>query len=324
MLCMFEESWASVEKGTIKAVPVSAARITLVIRAICLCSHLFIRGSLGGASLIGRRNARPQLARVPVSARLATITSAFARTHGQSPPKNTPFSNSIRLAQALPVDVVSSLANRYYLQTRLLMGVLLLGDASLTMGQMCDAPNSYQFTSPRYFASAGSTNVTAFVGFSACMGRNGYVDYRTADGTGIAYQDYTPKTGTLFFSSWSSPALPVDIQITPEQSGGMPKTIRLILSTNRYDQSAVGVPVEAVLLINLPPPPNLAISASASGTVMLTWPSDGTDILLEKAATPSGTNWTAIASSSGFDGGPRIVIDEAPGSAGFYRLRRPH
>lgn len=188
---------------------------------------------------------------------------------------------------------------------------------------MCDAPNSYQFTSPRYFASAGSTNVTAFVSFSACMGRSGYVNYQTVDGTAVAYRDYTPKNGTLFFPSWYSPALPVEIQIKPQQSGAMPKTVRLILTTNQYDQSAAGIPTEALLMINLPPPPNLAISGATNGTVTISWLADGTDILLEKAATPSATNWTAIASSAGSEG-LRVVIDETSGSAGFYRLRRPN
>ena len=208
-----------------------------------------------------------------------------------------------------------------HLQTCLLFGALLLGTASSTKGQMCDAPNSYQFTNPRYVASTGSTNVSAFVRFTACMGRSGYVNYQTADGTAVAYQDYTPKTGTLFFTNWYSPPLPVSIQLKAQQPGTMPKTIRLILTTNQYDQSAVGIPTEASLLINVVPPPNLAISAPTNGTVRISWPADGTDILLEKAATPSATNWTVIASSAGTEG-LRVVVDETTGNAGFYRLRR--
>jgi hypothetical protein len=208
------------------------------------------------------------------------------------------------------------------LERCLLIAVTVVGFAGSAMSQMC-GPNSYAFSSAQYFASGSTTNVTVAITFSCgCPGLSGHVDFTTADGSALAYQDYMPTNGSLTFANCYSPAVPVQIQIKPQRIGTPTKTIRLLLIKSASDPGA-NLSTAALLTINLPPAPNLTIQRETGDSVTISWLADGTDVLLEKSISPVSTNWTSIDLFPWFDGGTRYVTDTTSNTCAFYRLRRP-
>jgi len=184
------------------------------------------------------------------------------------------------------------------------------------------APNQFWFTSDHYFTSTGATNAVITIQFSP-GGRDyqGSVKYSTQNGTASATQDYTPTNGVLIFSgsSWSS----ITIPLTAVPGATTNKTILINLTTSSTDSNAIITRSNAVLQINCPPPPNLRIAPGPNGTMLVSWPDDGTDVFLETTDTPSSANWNALGSAPIDGNGVRCYTDVPVGGTAFYRLRRP-
>jgi hypothetical protein len=180
-------------------------------------------------------------------------------------------------------------------------------------------PNQYYFVSATYFASQGTTNAAVTVRFvPGTRGWNGIVNYSTGGGTAVVNQDYAPVSGAMSFSgnSYGTFTVPVNCD-----SSNQDTTVSLLLSASPSDADAIISRSNAVLTINLPPPPNLRIMPGQNGTVIISWPDDGTDVFLEKQASPA-ENWSPLYGGS-LNGGVRSYTDVAIGGTTFYRLRRP-
>lgn len=181
-----------------------------------------------------------------------------------------------------------------------------------------DIPNEFFFVSAQYCATQGATNAVITVGFRpGNRGWSGSVNYATRDGTAMSNQDYTPVNGTLNFSGVSY--LTFDVSVSPGQS--LPKTVMLDLSPSPNDPAAMITRSNAVLSVHFPPPPDLKIASGPNDTVSVSWPDDGTDLVLEKRVTPD-TSWNYVSPPSKDGNGICSVIDVRSGDAAWYRLRR--
>jgi len=74
--------------------------------------------------------------------------------------------------------------------------------------------------------------------------------------------------------------------------------------------------------------PQLDLSRTRSGKVVLSWPSTASAWVLQSATTlwpvsPSSANWTDLAVSPAISGGQCLVTNAVSGKALFYRLRKP-
>jgi hypothetical protein len=101
-----------------------------------------------------------------------------------------------------------------------------------------------------------------------------------------------------------------------------PKTILLILIPSPSDPNAIITRSNAVLNINLPPPPNVAITPGPNGTVVVSWPDDGTEPILEKLQSSAGTNWGVLDPVPTDGNGRRCYTDVPSAGMALYRLRR--
>jgi len=182
-------------------------------------------------------------------------------------------------------------------------------------------PNQFEFISARYFVSSGATNAVITVRFSpGDRSWSGSVNYATRNGTALANQDYAPVSGTLSFSGTPYQSFSVPLTGSP---GDQPKTILLVLAASPSDSNALITRSNAVLNINLPPPPDLVIRPGANGTVVISWPDDGTAPLLEKRDTPSAADWGILGTMPADGNGKCSYTDVSSAGIALYRLRRP-
>jgi hypothetical protein len=180
-----------------------------------------------------------------------------------------------------------------------------------------EIPNEFYFVSAQYCATQGATNAVVTVGFKpGNRSWSGSVNFGTRDGTAKANQDYTTVSGTLSFSGVSYRTF--EVPVSPNQS--LPKTVMLDLSPSPYDPSAIITRSNAVLNVHFPPPPNLRIASGPNETVFLSWPDDGTEVILEKRS--DDASWSYVAPPSKDGSGTCSVVDVRSGDAAFYRLRR--
>ena len=177
--------------------------------------------------------------------------------------------------------------------------------------------NEYAFVSAHYFAPKGATNAVVTVRFTpGSRAFSGSVNYAAHDGTAVANEDYTPINGTLNYSGVNYRTFNVPLVADPQ---GQPKTILLDLSPSPFDPDPLLSRSNAVLHINLPPPPNLRITPGPNGAVTVCWPDDGTDVVLEKM-TPPETTWSYVSPPSFNGQGMCSVTDLPAGGKAFYRL----
>jgi hypothetical protein len=196
--------------------------------------------------------------------------------------------------------------------------------AALAQGQITPRdtviPNQFEFVSAQYFVSSGATNaVIAVRFFPGGRSWSGSVNYATRNGTAIANQNYAPVSGTLNFSGTTHQSFTVPLMGSPADQ---PKTILLVLAPNPFDSNALITRSNAVLNINLPPPPNLAIRPGAKGTVVISWSDDGSGPLLEKLDTSAGASWGGLATVPVDSNGNCSYTDVSSGGLALYRLRR--
>jgi hypothetical protein len=180
-------------------------------------------------------------------------------------------------------------------------------------------PNRFDFVSAQYFVSRGATDAVITVRFSpGSRSWSGSVNYATHDGTGIANQDYAAVSGSLSFSGIAYRSFTVPLTAGPLDQ---PRMILLVLAPSPSDPNAIILRSNAVLHINLPPPPNIAINLGPNGTVLVSWPDDGTEPLLEKRVS-SGTTWNALPPVTSDSNGRCCYAEACSTGMALYRLRR--
>jgi hypothetical protein len=70
-------------------------------------------------------------------------------------------------------------------------------------------------------------------------------------------------------------------------------------------------------------PPPLAIQATATNTVLLSWPTNAANFMLENSGDLSSQNWTAVPNAIEFVGTNCQVAVLQTGEPAFFRLRHP-
>ena len=180
-------------------------------------------------------------------------------------------------------------------------------------------PNEYAFVSGHYFAPQGATNAVFTVRFPpGSRAWTGSVNFSARDGTAVSNVDYVSVSGTLSFAggvafrSFNVPLIP---------TAGQPKTILLDLTPSPIDPEPIISRSHAVLHINLPPPPDIHIRAGPNRTMILSWPDDGTNLVVEKM-TPPDTGWNFVSVATSIVNGLSSVTDVPSSDQAFYRLRR--
>jgi hypothetical protein len=202
------------------------------------------------------------------------------------------------------------------LSSALLFGLTSLGQVA---PKLITGPDQFEFISGSYFASQGGTNAVITVRFTpGNPSWSGSVSYSTTSGTAITNQDYQPVSGTLYFSGVSY--LAFNVPISPKSAGGE-KTLGLVLSPSPADAGAQILRTNAMLYLNVLPPPNLEISAGPAGTILISWLDDGTGPVLEKSTELDG-NWAAVGVWPSVVNGRMTVTDAASAAMAFYRLHR--
>ncbi len=179
------------------------------------------------------------------------------------------------------------------------------------------APNEFWFTSDIYYVEEGATSAVITVEFyPGNRSWSGSVDYYTTDGTATAGEDYTAVSGTLNFSG---PGTPVPQIIIPIQSVERTEeeTVQLFLS----NPNATITRGTATLVIQKKAPA-LQISPGTNGTIVLSWPEEGSDLSLQKSSSLFGTEWTPVAAPQSIVNGSCKVIVPASSEATFYRLEK--
>jgi len=182
--------------------------------------------------------------------------------------------------------------------------------------QFISGPNEYYFISDTYYATATPTNVMIAVGFSpGDPSWTGSCGYATGDGTAIAGQDYTPVSGSLWFSGpyWRYFAVPVERASSPED-----KTVSLGLTGGSYSRRN-----HATLIIRGSPQPPLSISCRTNTNVRLSWPAAYTNYVAECSSSLSSgqAQWSRLDTPVQTNG--QFVVNYRPSQKNcFFRLRQ--
>ncbi|MCW5550734.1 MAG: hypothetical protein KIS67_01075 [Verrucomicrobiae bacterium] len=79
----------------------------------------------------------------------------------------------------------------------------------------------------------------------------------------------------------------------------------------------------SAVAVQTPGAPLLAIAATPTNTVVISWPSPSTGFVLQQNTNLASTNWTAVATSPADDGNTRSVIISPQVGNRFYRLQNP-
>ena len=181
-------------------------------------------------------------------------------------------------------------------------------------------PNGYGFAMTTYYAEPAATNATIAVrwsrgGPSVCCG---HVGFGTADGTAIADQDYTPVSGTLYFSSpaWST----FEVPLHPTFSA-VDKTVWLLLTC--LEPRCGLFPAQATLIIR-GTRPKLSLRAVGDQIVRLSWPTAYTNYVVERTGDPAPdpANWTPLEVTPDQINGDFVLELPADQASGFFRLRQ--
>jgi hypothetical protein len=190
-------------------------------------------------------------------------------------------------------------------------------DDKIPVNEDTTSPNMFWFSQAEYTADEGETNVTITVNWQAGnRGYSGWVDYAASDGTATADADFNRVSGRLYFSSPGPQSFVVPIHADCLSEGD--ETIHLSLSNS----TAIITASNAVLkIMDGPCVPKIAISAAGNNMIMISWPAEFGDFILEKAATMNGP-WATVASPYANTNGQIAVMEPGLATISLFRLKR--
>lgn len=182
-------------------------------------------------------------------------------------------------------------------------------------------PNIFEFSQSDYYVTKGATSAWITIRFTpGHRGFYGTVGFKTEDGSGIAQLDYVHTEGDVRFS-WVLEQQ-VEVPLLPNATDEV-KTIRLLLIQSPNDASAVITRSNAMLHVNILPPPELAIKPAGNGLLRIGWPEDGTKLVLERRTSFGDPNWAEVTAAVNRDAtGNCFVEEDANAGLAMYRLRR--
>ena len=247
-------------------------------------------------------------------------------------PTGMPVIASICLPHLAPYGVATHLnrsqelfgMNRHPLvrANYLLLLLLVVSANGQVSPQIIVDPDQFTFTSASYFSTSGATNALVTVQFfpgTPCW--CGQINYTSQDGTAVAGKDYTQVSGTLAFDGNSTRS--ISIPIKPNTTDQQEKTITLVLNVSPGDANAIITPRhQAILYLNVPPPPSLQITRTPNKTLAISWADDGTGPYLERLQDVSVGKWTAVGTWRTSSNGWMTVVDTSSMGSAFYRLKR--
>ncbi len=93
---------------------------------------------------------------------------------------------------------------------------------------------------------------------------------------------------------------------------------------NNYQDLSIIFNLQLNGVVEVIPRPTLIVENLRPGKIAFSWPTWGSNFVLESSASPSGTNdWQAVTNAPVIVGDMFTVTNMMSGSAGFYRLRHP-
>lgn len=179
-----------------------------------------------------------------------------------------------------------------------------------------NAPNEFWFTSDVYYVEGASNAVITVEFHPGNRSWSGTVDYYTSDGTATAGEDYTAVSGTLSFSGPGTPIPQIIIPIAQVERTE-DETVQIFLS----NPNATITRGTATLIIQKKTPA-LKITPGTNGTIVLSWPEEGSNLSLQKSSSLFGSDWTPVPAPQSVVNGSCKVIEPASGGATFYRLEK--
>lgn len=202
-------------------------------------------------------------------------------------------------------------------------GILLLvarqTNAVPPVAEDTTSPNTFWFTSDIYYVDEDATNAVVTVEFSpGDRSWSGSVNYSMSNGTAMAGEDFISGSGTLSFSG-PGPARQIVIPIIRDNLGESNETVQLFLSNPNANLVRSNA---TLVIIDKNQTPKLQITSGANQTIMLSWPSNYTDFVLEKNSQFSGDNWCAVSSTQKVAAGFCCVTEPCSTAPAFYRLRK--
>ena len=181
-----------------------------------------------------------------------------------------------------------------------------------------DPRDNFYFAS-QYRVSEDVGEVLVRVGWIPYPGNtNGWVLFRTLDGSALAGFDFISVSRTLYFSPATN-IVSVPVRIILDQYNEEEEYLSLNLAAGYSSMQAVWAPLR---ITNVRVGPKLTLAFADDGSLSISWRDDGITRVLEKATTPSSGDWIIVNTPPFSGGGFLSVSDGASGSAGFYRLRK--
>jgi len=178
-------------------------------------------------------------------------------------------------------------------------------------------PNVFWFSNSEYIVDESETNLVVTVDWTCGhRGWSGWVDVFSAEGTAVAGEDYTSVSNRLYFSGPGSRSFTVPIHGDAVVEGE--ETVQLLLSNPSaiLETSNAVVKIQDVSLL-----PRIAISSGGNGTILLSWPGQTSEYILESAPEANGA-WSEVPTTPSLVGGSCCVTQSMSGTLGFFRLKR--
>lgn len=180
-------------------------------------------------------------------------------------------------------------------------------------------PNQFSFSCDVYFVDKQSDNAVINVEFSpGNRGWSGSVNFYTSNGTAQAGADYEPASGTLSFSGPGTPVPVINVPILNNPSHATNVTVELFL-TNSY--AIINRSHATLVIVDKTENPPLRIEPHPDG-VTVSWPAIYENYVLEKSASFSGGDWSAVAAQPVVNNNHFVVYDYYTETPAFYRLRK--
>jgi hypothetical protein len=176
------------------------------------------------------------------------------------------------------------------------------------------APDSFWFAKLTYTVPPGATNVQISIGFQpGDRGYSGSVEYFTRDSEARDGVDYLGSSGRVHFSGVPEQSIEIPILQSASNSGLKTFLVFLAHPTAFLWNNPAAVVIECA--------PQLQWAAQ-DGKLVLSWPGECTEYILETSAKPDCSDAAPAASAPILVNGRWQVVEPASGKVRFYRLRK--
>ena len=184
-----------------------------------------------------------------------------------------------------------------------------------------DPRDTFYFLSTPRLVSEDVGEIIVNVGWIPYPGNtNGWVQFRTMDGSALVGRDFGSGNRILYFSLETN-VVSFPVRIIMDDDNEREEYFMLNLLVGSSSSQAIW---HGVKITNVQVGPKLYFSFTEEGSLRIVWLDDGIPRVLEKSSLPSGPDWTVVGTplSTREGSGYLYVTDVPAGPAGFYRLRQ--